>query len=122
MPFDTVSASPARQELASINELTVAALDARDAAQQAVNRFERPVAEVQIAREELAALKSAHDAEIVAWYEAGCVGDRPEMPLKLLRLEQQLGQLARNVDAVAVGQRPGAPVSSALGLLVGRRS
>jgi hypothetical protein len=54
---DNISAYPARQKLAALNEL--------DVAQKAVNRFERPAAEVQVARAELAALK-VHDADIAS--------------------------------------------------------
>jgi hypothetical protein len=100
MPLDTTSAYPARQELVALNDLIAAAQEARDVAQQAVIRFERPAAEVQIARAELTAQKALHDTEIVSCYEAGCSGDRPQTPLELLRLEHQVGQLARNVGAV----------------------
>src|SRR5215471_1873209 len=87
MPLDNASAYRARQELATVNELIAAVQGARDVAHQAVNRFERPAAEVQIARAELAAQKALHDAEIVSWYEAGCSGDHPQTPLELLRLQ-----------------------------------
>jgi hypothetical protein len=80
--------------------LIAAAQEAREVAQQAVHRFERPATEVQIARAELAALKSVHDTEIASWYEAGCSGDHPQTPLELLRLEHQVGELACNVGAV----------------------
>jgi hypothetical protein len=57
VPLDNISAYPARQELVALNELIVAAQRSGDAAQQVVDRFERPAAEVRIARAELAALK-----------------------------------------------------------------
>ena len=92
MPLDSISAYPGRQELVAINELIAAATAARGEAQQAVNR---PAAEVQIARAELAVLKATHDAEIASWYEAGCSGDRPQTLLELLLLEHQVGELVR---------------------------
>ena len=100
MPLDNISAYSARQELVAINELIAAAQEAHEVAHQGVHRFERPAAEVQIARAELAALKSVHDTEIASWYEAGCSGDHPQTPLELLRLEHQVGELACNVGAV----------------------
>jgi hypothetical protein len=99
MPLDTVSAS-ARAELVAVNvEIAVVTAD-RDAALQAVERFERPAGEVQIARAEYAASKQAYDAQVVSWYEGGCIGDRPSAPLELLRLEHQIGDLTRNLGAV----------------------
>jgi hypothetical protein len=62
--------------------------------------WKRPRAEVLAARAEHAALKAEHDVAIVAWYEAGCVGDRPEVPLKMLRLENEIGDLVRNLGTV----------------------
>jgi hypothetical protein len=100
MPFDDISVHPARQELVELNKLIAAAQAKRATAQEVVERFERPAAEVQIARNELDRLKLSHDAAIVSWYEAGCTGDRPETPAQLLQLEHRLGQLVRNVGAV----------------------
>src|SRR5215469_11679315 len=99
MPLDTIAAS-ARAELVAVNVEIASAMADRDAALQAVERFERPAGEVQIARAEYAASKQAYDAQVVSWYEGGCIGDRPEAPLELLRLEHQIGDLTRSLGAV----------------------
>src|SRR5215467_13661477 len=53
-----------------------------------------------VARGEYAAAKALNDADIAAWYENGCTGDRPETPLEMLRLERQVGELAGSAGAV----------------------
>jgi hypothetical protein len=99
MPLDAAIA-PARDALARLRDDISAVQEARAAAQEAVDRLQRPAAEVLIARAEHAAEKATFDAQIVRWYENGCVDDRPDAPLKLLRLEHQIGDLTRNLGVV----------------------
>jgi len=98
MPLDVPST--ARDDLARLRDEISAAQHKRARAQEAVDRLERPHAEVLAARAEHAALKAEHDAAIVVWYESGCSGGRPEMPLKMLHLEHEIGDLTRNLGAV----------------------
>jgi hypothetical protein len=99
MPLDSISPS-ARAELAAVNVEIAAATADRAAALQAVGHLERPAAEVQVVRAEYVACKAAYDVQVVGWYEGGCIGERPEAPFELLRLEHQIGDLSRNLGAV----------------------
>jgi len=56
MPFDNILAYPL---VTNLNKQIAAAQEPHDVAQQSVNRLERPAAEVQVARAELAELKTA---------------------------------------------------------------
>jgi hypothetical protein len=99
MPFDTFSASPARHELAVLNAQFAEAAAARDEAQRAHDRLDQPARLLVEVSTEYAGEKALHDAAIVAWYEGGCPGARPDTPARLLELERRLGDLRR--DGVA---------------------
>ena len=89
----------ARDELSAVNELLGEATAARNAAQQAYDRLEKPAALLDEAVEALAVEESVYKAELVAWYSNGCIGLRPAVPPSLEAAERRVGELGRDKRA-----------------------
>jgi hypothetical protein len=90
---DSPPLSQARTALRHANEALAAARDEAAAAAAAYNRLAAPTTMLAGVEAQHAALKVEHDGAIVAWYEAGAVGDRPALPDELEELERRIGQL-----------------------------
>ena len=101
MTIDNILAYPARQELTALNKQLAEATAARDAAQAAYDRLERPNQLLTEVLRDYAVEKALFDAAIVVWYETGCFGARPELPSRMVELERQLGDLRRDLGLSA---------------------
>jgi hypothetical protein len=86
---DSPPLSQARTALRHANEALAAARDEAAAAAAAYNRLAAPTTMLAGVEAQHAALKVEHDGAIVAWYEAGAVGDRPALPDELEELERR---------------------------------
>ena len=93
----------ARDELSAVNELLGEATAARNAAQQAYDRLEKPAALLDEAVEALAVEESVYKAELVAWYSNGCIGLRPAVPPSLEAAERRVGENAQYALGESVG-------------------
>jgi hypothetical protein len=101
MPFDNNSAYQARRELAILSELIAEATTARDEAQQTYDRLAKPASLLEEAVTQHAAEKAIHDAQLVVWYNNGCIGERPSTPSSLLLAEHRIGEARRDLGASA---------------------
>ena len=123
MPLDAVSTS--RTELSAIAREIEAATADRDEIQRRHDRISAPAIELQKTVASLACAKAEYDAEIVAWYESGCPGDRPQTPGALLSLEHAVGVLKSDIiasdDAVKAAAAALDDVNSRIGGLAARK-
>jgi hypothetical protein len=109
MPFAIVKKREAgltggQAELASA---TAALAEARRVLEAAQERFERlagPGRALEAAKSVLGVHHAAHDAEVIAWVEEGCQGDRPELPAEVIESERRIAQLTNDARAVGTMQ------------------
>jgi hypothetical protein len=94
----------AQAELAAA---TAALAEARRVLEAAQERFERlagPARALEAAKAALSEQNASHDGAVLAWVDADCQGDRPELPVEVIESERRIAQLTRDVRAVGTMQ------------------